>query len=156
MTFSSLVGQFDRLMSLRNPLQKMSKSEVNPQSRIELSDSNEDIEVKIKKAVSDSDPSITYDVKNRPGVSNLIDLHAAVTGLESDEIVEQSMFLNTAQYKQTVADAVIEAVSPIRDHILRLQKEPGYVTEVLDIGNKRAKEIAQETFSQVRSSIGLS
>ena len=75
-------------MSLRQPDKKMSKSDVSSQATINLTDSPDVIRSKISKAVTDSQPSITYDTENRPGVSNLINMYSAISGRSPAQICE--------------------------------------------------------------------
>ncbi|RHY10234.1 hypothetical protein DYB25_010371 [Aphanomyces astaci] len=78
-----------RIMSLRDPTQKMSKSDISTQSRIDLTDSPDVIVKKIRKAQTDAIPGISYDKAGRPGVSNLMSILSAVTGHSVDDIQGQ-------------------------------------------------------------------
>lgn len=95
--FVILDSSVSRLKSLRDPSKKMSKSEQDPKSRIEITDTCDDILEKCKKAVTDFISEVTFDPENRPGVSNLITIHSLFTGLHPSEICEQSMNLDTGR-----------------------------------------------------------
>lgn len=92
-----LDSSVSRLKSLRDPSKKMSKSEQDPKSRIEITDTRDDILEKCKKAVTDFTSEVTFDPENRPGVANLITIHSLFTGLDPSEICEQSMDLDTGR-----------------------------------------------------------
>ncbi|XP_013383599.1 tryptophan--tRNA ligase, mitochondrial [Lingula anatina] len=152
---SAVIPKSARIKSLRTPTSKMSKSEIDVKSRIDLTDSPEVIRGKIKKAVTDFTPEIFYDPDNRPGISNLMDIHAAFTGLSSDEITEQNKLKNTVGYKSEVADIVTQYLTPIREKVLRLREQPEYVQQILDRGAERAGDIAQENWMQIRKLMGF-
>lgn len=152
--FSDISGEFRRIKSLRKPANKMSKSDKDPRARIELTDSPDEIRDKIRKAVSDFTSNITYDPQDRPGISNLIELHSAFTGLTPEEICDQSLHLDTLAYKNVVADILIEHLKPIREKIVQLKTDPSYLIKRLDAGSERAKQIAGPTYESVRQMIG--
>ncbi|XP_073981971.1 tryptophanyl-tRNA synthetase, mitochondrial [Rhodnius prolixus] len=145
-----------RIKSLREPDKKMSKSHGDPKSRIEITDSSQDIALKIKKAVTDFTSSLSYDPETRPGVSNLIDIHALLTGSLQEEICEEYAHLDTGRYKSVVAEALNEKLTPIRNEITRLLNSPDYLENVLTNGNNLAKEIAEATWKEVCYKVGLS
>lgn len=151
-------GEVPKIRSLRNPLNKMSKSEANVKSRIELTDTPDQIVEKVKKAVTDLTSEVTYDFENRPGVSNLIEIHTALTGLTTDEIVEES-FLHaedTGLYKKRLAEVIIEKLSPIQAQVLKYQQDPGYLLEVLHKGSVTASHLAENTMAEVKCLVGFS
>ena len=148
-------GEFPRIKSLRNPELKMSKSDKNMKSRIELTDTADSIQLKIQKAVTDFTPSISYDPETRPGVSNLVEIHAAVTGRTPQEVVEAAEGWDTVQFKQNTAAVVNEKIAPIREEITRLQADRGYVENILNSGAEKARAIASETYTQVLNVVGL-
>lgn len=145
-----------RVKSLRQPARKMSKSEADPKSRINLTDSPDAIREKFKKAVTDFTSAVYYDAENRPGVSNLMAIHSAVTGKSFNEIQTDCEGITTAQYKLLVADVVIDQLSPIRIRIEQLLKDSGHLNQLLDQGADRAKAIAASTWEEVKQKVGLS
>lgn len=153
----ALIGDVPKIRSLRNPATKMSKSELNQMSHIELTDTPDAITEKIKKAVTDLTSEVTYDPETRPGVSNLIDIHMAFTGQFAEEICEDAFLnaLDTGLYKRKVSEVVIEGLRPISDTIRRLQTDRGHLEKVLRSGQERARAIAVETMSEVRRAMGL-
>uniref|UniRef100_A0A146M209 Tryptophan--tRNA ligase, mitochondrial n=1 Tax=Lygus hesperus TaxID=30085 RepID=A0A146M209_LYGHE len=144
-----------RIKSLREPEKKMSKSHADPKSRIEITDTPEQILSKIKKAVTDFTSSVKYDPENRPGVSNLIDIHALAVGRTRNEIVDEAVGLDTGKYKLRVADAVIEKLSPIRSEFIRLLDSKDYLVNVLADGSSKAERIASRTWEEVKTRIGF-
>ena len=135
----------------------MSKSEPNPLSRIELTDTPDQIAEKIKKAVTDFTSEVTYDPELRPGVANLIDIHTAFSGLFPEDVCEDAYLkaMDTGMFKSKVTEVVVEKLKPISETIRRLQGDRSHLEQVLERGEDQAKVIAEQTMSQVREALGL-
>lgn len=146
---------YAKISSLRNPTKKMGKSDRSVLSRVELTDSDDDIWLKIRKAVTDSTSAVTYDPENRPGVSNLIQIHSGFSGMTPDEICEVAKDLNTGQYKMAVAESVIDGVRPIREKHADLLNNKDYLYQVLRKGKEQAQETATKTWDEVRVKVGF-
>ncbi|KAJ1532238.1 hypothetical protein ONE63_000855 [Megalurothrips usitatus] len=144
-----------RLKSLRNPLSKMSKSDNDPRSRINLCDSPEEILLKCKKAVTDCSSAVEYDPEKRPGISNLLVIHSSLTGKTIDTICQEAAGMETGNYKITMATEIIEVLRPIRERFHELIKEPAYLEDVLETGASRASACARETWQEVSKRIGI-
>lgn len=145
-----------RVMSLKEPTKKMSKSDPLENSRIGLGDTDAMIKKKIRRATTDSMEGIAYDREKRPGVSNLLSIYAAVRGLGGGEQAAQEMQgLSNAQMKEQVADAVIQHVGPIRQEMQRLLGDPRHVARVLEEGEERARTAAHKTWIKVSECIGI-
>uniref|UniRef100_A0A8W8JMG4 tryptophan--tRNA ligase n=1 Tax=Magallana gigas TaxID=29159 RepID=A0A8W8JMG4_MAGGI len=144
-----------RIKSLRFPENKMSKSDQSSKGRIDLTDSNDDIVSKIKSAVTDFTSHISHDKENRPGVTNLIDIHAACTGETPQDICETYSSLTTAEYKMLLADIVINEIQPIRERILWLLSDKSHLQNVLYQGQEVASVIAEDTLKDVKKLIGF-
>ncbi|KAG4074115.1 hypothetical protein HA402_014320 [Bradysia odoriphaga] len=144
-----------RIKSLRNPTKKMSKSDPNPKTRIELLDRPERILEKVKKAVTDCTSAVTYDPETRPGVSNLVAIHSLMSGISIEQIVNDASNLDTGKYKFRVADAVIERIDPIRLKIEDYLKNPEYLIDVMRIGAEKSSRIAEETIVDVKRKVGV-
>ncbi|KAL0126676.1 hypothetical protein PUN28_005211 [Cardiocondyla obscurior] len=138
-----------KIKSLREPTKKMSKSHTDSKSRLNILDEPDVLLEKIKKSVTDFTSEITYEPDKRQGVSNLINIHSLFTGKTPEEICKEAASLNTGQYKLLLADIVIEKLSPIRNNILRLTKEPAYLNEILKEGADRATELATNCWTEV-------
>ena len=143
-----------RIKSLRTPDKKMSKSEPNLKSRIEITDSSNEIREKLKKAVTDMKSEVTFDPQKRPGVSNLILIYSLTTGLTPKEVCEQNRGRDTGQFKLILSDLLIEKLKPIRENTLRLLSEDLYLEQVLSAGSLRAQQIAEQTMTEVYDAIG--
>ncbi len=142
-------------MSLRNPLQKMSKSDNQEMSRINLSDSSDDIRNKIRKAVTDCNSEITYDPITRPGVGNLISIYSAITGLSHGDVVDLFVGKETVQLKDSLVEVIVEHLTPLRQELERLDRDEGFVVKVLEQGAVAASESAAQTMSLMRQTIGI-
>ncbi|KAI8097049.1 tryptophanyl-tRNA synthetase [Halteromyces radiatus] len=145
-----------RVMSLRDPTSKMSKSDPAEASRINLFDTPETIRNKIGKAVTDGQREISFDVEKRPGVSNLINIYAAVASKSVEDALNDMQGIQSSQQlKQLVADAVITRIQPIQAEYVKLQADPAYVQQVLKDGAERAQVTADQTMEQVYKLVGL-
>jgi tryptophanyl-tRNA synthetase len=134
----------------------MSKSDPSDQSRINLFDDPKVIQQKVNKAMTDGVKGISYDVDQRPGVSNLINIYAAVTNLSVDEALKEMADLqNSQQLKQAVSDAIITRIQPIQAEYVKLQADPAYVQQVLKDGAAKAQITANQTIEQVYKLVGL-
>lgn len=123
---------------------------------IRITDSPDDIALKIRRAVTDFTSEVTFDPETRPGVSNLVTIHAAVAKISVEEAVSQAKGLDTGAYKKLVSEAVIQRFTPIREEIQRLRKDPGHLERVLALGTRRARELAAPVLREVRQRVGLS
>nr|XP_033799575.1 tryptophan--tRNA ligase, mitochondrial isoform X2 [Geotrypetes seraphini] len=151
----ALLGTSKKIKSLRDPTIKMSKSDPKNLATVNITDSPEEIVLKFRKAVTDFTSEVTYDPDHRPGVSNMVAIHSAVTGLNVDEIVRQSVDLDTARYKIVVAEAVIQKLTPVRSEIEKLKADHGYLKNVLTSGTEKAKELSIPIFQEIRSLVGF-
>ncbi|EKD18004.1 tryptophanyl-tRNA synthetase [Drepanopeziza brunnea f. sp. 'multigermtubi' MB_m1] len=155
----TILSPTKRIMSLSEPLKKMSKSAPSPLSRILITDSPSTISQKISSALTDSDNSVSYAPTERPGVSNLLTLLSSFDSegrspqVLGDKLEKEGMGLGA--FKKLVAGAVSEGLSGVRGEFDRVLREDGYVEEVARRGAARAKESAEETMVLVRDAVGL-
>lgn len=98
---------------------------------------------------------MTYDPESRPGVSNLVSIHAAATGLSEADVVAEARDLDMAAYKSRVAEALIEHLRPLRERINYYVDNKDHLETVFGAGEDTAREIAQETMAQARRAVGL-
>jgi len=150
-----ILGAATRVMSLRDGTKKMSKSEESDYSRINLTDNANAIMQKIKKAKSDMEPGISYDVEKRPEVSNLINIFAAVTGEKREQIVERFANSGMAAFKSGLADSIIAHLAPITKKLLELQEDRGYLEGILKNGAGKARAIAGENIKEIKKIMGF-
>ena len=118
-----------RVMSLTNPLAKMSKSENEDTGRVLVMDTPETIMRQFKRAITDSDTEncVRYDKENKPGVANLMTIYSAVTGKSFEEIEAEFAGQGYGAFKPKVGEAVVETLRPIREETLRLLKDKAYL-----------------------------
>ena len=151
--FIPRVDQGARIMSLGNPLNKMSKSD--PEGCVNLMDSPEVIQRKFKRAVTDSETCVRYDKENKPGVSNLLTIYCAATGKSLEEAQEVFAGQGYGVFKPAVGDAVIELLRPIREEAARLIKDKAHLESVYREGARRAGRVAQRTLDKVHRKVGF-
>jgi tryptophanyl-tRNA synthetase len=146
-----------RIMDLQEPLRKMSKSAGSDAGIIYLFDDPKVIERKVKRAVTDLDPpgpgAVRWDPEEKPGVSNLLEIVAALRGGKPEEIA--AGYENYGKLKADAADAVIEMLRPLQERYREYAQDPGSVQAILADGASRATEIASRTYEKARSAIGL-
>jgi len=143
-----------RVMSLQDPLAKMSKSDPDANSAVYMGDTNDQILKKLKKAVSDSGSEITDD-ETKPGVRNLLSIQAALTGKTRAQVAEAYAGKQYGHLKTSTAELVIEKVAPIRDRAEALQKDLGYLDSVLARGAIKAREKAARTLTETYKRLGF-
>lgn len=143
-----------RLKSLRDPEKKMSKSDPNKKSFIEVIDEPDIIVEKCKKALTDGISAVYYDPAGRPAVANLMHLYHLVTDSSFDSITKEFDGIETAKFKLRLADAIIEYFKSAREEYKRLRKDEIYLEEVLKLGANKARPIARKTIQEVRLILG--
>uniref|UniRef100_A0A8H7XZN9 Tryptophan--tRNA ligase, mitochondrial n=1 Tax=Psilocybe cubensis TaxID=181762 RepID=A0A8H7XZN9_PSICU len=154
-TPTQLITPCKRVLSLKDPQSKMSKSSPDPSSRIMLTDTSSQIERKIKGAVTDSIQGITYDPVGRPGISNLLTMLAACEDAEVEKVAEKYADKSNAVLKKDVSEALENLLKGPRAEFERLRQDPGYLAEMAKLGASKAKERSQKTMKEVRTMIGL-
>ncbi len=144
-----------RIMSLGDPTSKMSKSD--PTGCVFLMDSPEEISRKFKRAITDSDTErcVRYDPENKPGVANLMNIYASVTGKSFDEIESEFAGKGYGVFKPAVGDAVIETLRPIRKEAERILADKAYLKQVYTDGAMKASSVARKTLRKVYKRVGL-
>jgi tryptophanyl-tRNA synthetase len=144
-----------RVMDLQAPTKKMSKSADSPQGSIGVLEDPKAITKKFKSAVTDSDTAVRHDRDAKPGVSNLIEIHAAVTG-QSIAAVEQEFGAGGyGTFKGAVADAVVEYLRPVQERYAALAADPGEVDRLLAVGADAAATIADAVLARATKAAGL-
>ena len=143
-----------RIKDLQDPTKKMSKSDDDSRGCILLLDSEEVIRKKIMSAVTDSDNKIIFDEKNKPGISNLIMIYAALNNLKVEEVEEKFAGYNYGSFKSEVADAVINTLKPIQEKYKEIINSQ-LVEDVLDKGVEKVIKIAEAKCREVQEKVGL-
>lgn len=150
-----LLGQDGtRVMSLQEPTKKMSKSDENWTATVYLLDAPKDIEKKIKRAQTDSDNAVRYDVQAKPGISNLMDIFAAVTDKSHETVEREYADKGYGAFKKDVADAVVSVLEPIQQRYEEMIGAPE-LDEILTQGAEKARAKAAVTYKKVLHAIGL-
>lgn len=144
-----------RIMSLQNPNIKMSKSDPNTKSTIFLTDTNDAIVDKIKRAVTDSGNTIQYDKVNRPSISNLMEIYACCTTKSLPTIEDEFSGKMYGDFKKSLSDKLIEVIEPIRNNYNGYIKNQDYLKAILLKGRDKAKINAQFRMSLVYSRMGV-
>lgn len=150
-----LITPSRRILSLRDPLSKMSKSSPDVQSRILLTDDFSQIKSKIRSAVTDSEIGITYDPINRPGTTNLLTILAACADEDPIEVGKRYARKGHGDLKTDVADAVEQFLNRPRDEFQRLRHEIAFLSQVAREGAQKAITVSDATMREVKSCIGL-
>ncbi|MFO0764736.1 MAG: tryptophan--tRNA ligase [Patescibacteria group bacterium] len=144
-----------RIMSLQDPLKKMSKSDESKIGTILLDDDAETITKKIMKAVTDADSLVKYDPETKPAISNLMVIHHHMTGKTMDEIETEFAGKGYGDFKKAVAEGVVNHLAPITKRIHELRADPSELNKILDEGAAKAREIAKAKLDQVKKKVGL-
>ena len=126
----------------------------NQKAYILLLDDLNQVKNKIRSAVTDSDTAIKYDLKNKAGVSNLLQIYASLTDLSIKDIELKYKDSNYKEFKEDLAKIVADTLKPIQEKYQEIINSP-YLDEVLDQGRQRASEIARKKMFKVYKRIGL-
>ena len=146
-----------RVMSLRDGTKKMSKSEESDYSRINLKDSSDEINLKIKKAKSDSEP-IPGDIKlleNKPEALNLLNIYSEISKSNIEKVVSDMAGKEYSFLKKKLAEILINEVTPVGKEIRKLLKDKPYLKDILKKGSDKANLIAEENLKNIREKVGL-
>lgn len=144
-----------RVMSLQDPSKKMSKSDENPNASIYLMDDGNVIRKKFKRAVTDSDAEVRYDVGNKPGISNLIDIYCATTGKSVADVEKEFAGVGYGDFKGAVGDSVADLLTPLQDRFAELKKDKEYLDRVIKANDEKAFYTSQKTLRKVKKKVGF-
>jgi tryptophanyl-tRNA synthetase len=150
-------GAAARVMSLRDGNSKMSKTDPSEQSRIHLTDSDDAIAQKIRKAKTDPEPlpDNAEALDGRPEAKNLVGIFGAVTGQSVDQVLKQFAGQGFGAFKPALADAVIALLSPLRGRLEEFRRDPGELDRILAAGAARAAELGAPTLAGAYRAVGL-
>ena len=143
-----------RLMSLRHPENKMSKSSDDINGTIYFNDEKDNILKKFKSSVTDSENIVRYDPKNKPGISNLIEIYAAVNDKEISDTEKEFENSQYGEFKIAVAETVIDYLDPIKKNFDDLTSDN--LEDIVVSNLKSAKDSAQKTIIEVEEALGIS
>ena len=149
--------EFSRIMSLKDGLKKMSKSEISDLSRINLTDDKDTIVNKIKKAKTDALPlpSTVEELEKRPEAKNLIGIFSSLSGLTLENSLNEFSGKNFSNFKENLSQLLIEKIIPISFEIKKLLNDHNYLDSILIDGYKKADKIASKKVEKIHEIIGF-
>jgi len=150
-------GTAARVMSLRDGQAKMSKSDPSEMSRVNLTDSDDEIAQKIRKAKTDPEPlpDDPSALDGRPEARNLVGIYGAVTGEEVSQVLARFAGQGFGTFKPALADVLIALIAPIRERLDDLRRHPAELDRILAEGSARAAELAAPVLARAKTAVGL-
>lgn len=145
-----------RVMSLTDGTRKMSKSDPSELSRINLLDSPEEIQKKIKRCKTDPVKGLEFDNPERPECNNLLTLYMLLSGKTKQEVASECQDMGWGQFKPLLTETTINALKPIQDKYHAIMQDRGYLESVLRQGREKAQAIANQTLATVKTALGYS
>ncbi len=143
-----------RVMSLQDPTSKMSKSDPDVRSRLLLTDSPDQLRRKVRVAVTDSERTVAYDWKNKPGISNLLELLSVSTSCPVEELSAEYRDVGYGRFKAAVAEALCEYLAPVRERYAGM--DDAEVARLMEEGAAEARRRAEISMATVWEAVGLS
>ena len=143
-----------KIMSLQDPLKKMSKSDENPNASILLMDDPDTIIRKFKRAVTDSEACICYR-DEQPGIKNLLDIYCACNNVTPEEAVKEFEGKGYGDFKLAVGESVVNVLKPVQDEYARLSKDKAYIDSVIKENAEKAGYYATKTLRKVQKKVGF-
>ncbi len=149
--------KFSRIMSLKDAKNKMSKSDPSDASRINLTDTEEQIRNKIKKAKTDtkSFPANEKDLTKRPEIQNLIGIYSSLKSQKISDTLKEFQGKNFSNFKEKLSEVVIKDILPISKEISKLKSDKGHILQVLKDGSEKAEAIASKKVKKIKEIIGF-
>ena len=149
--------KFARIMSLKDGTKKMSKSDPSDLSRINMTDTKDQIINKIKKAKTDTDllPSTDKDFQKRPELENLLGIYSSMKSQSLLESINEFSGKNFSNLKENLTDIIVEKITPISNEINKLKKDSKFIDDVLYEGAQKAEEIASKKVNEIKKIIGF-
>ena len=149
--------EFSRIMSLKDGLKKMSKSELSDLSRINLTDKEDQIVNKIKKAKTDAlpIPSSIEELKERPEAKNLLSIFSSISEITLEKSIQEFSGKTFSHFKESLTQILVEKITPISNEIEKLLNEKDYLNEILSEGCKIANKTASKKIEKLHNIIGF-
>ena len=149
--------QFSRIMSLKDGLKKMSKSDPSDLSRINLTDNKDEILNKIKKAKTDPLPlpSNIKDLNERPEAENLLGIYSSLKNQNLEKSIIEFKGKNFSEFKEKLSETLIETIDPISKEIKKLLNDEGYLDKILLEGSNKANKIASKKIKEIKDLVGF-
>jgi tryptophanyl-tRNA synthetase len=152
---AQIIKSLAKINDLQDPTAKMSKSASSMSGVIELLDASEVTLKKFKSSVTDDGKEVKFDEKGKPGISNLLTIHSALSGKSIQEIETEFAGKGYGDFKSAVAEVVIAELEPIRDRTKQLMDDPAELVSLLKAGADKANEVASNTLKEAYTAIGL-
>jgi tryptophanyl-tRNA synthetase len=144
-----------KITDLQVPTAKMSKSASSPNGIIDLLEDPARSAKKIRSAVTDTGREIAYDAEQKPGISNLLTIYAALTGRTIDDLLERYEGHGYGDLKKDLAEIVVEFVKPVQERTRAYLDDPGYLDKVLAVGAEKARAVAAVTLADAFAKVGF-
>ncbi len=143
-----------KIMSLQDPVKKMSKSDENPNASVYLMDDPDTIMRKFKRAVTDSLATIRY-TEEQPGIRNLIDIYSACTGKTPAEVEKEFDGKGYGDFKSAVGEAVVSVLKPVQERFYELEKDKTFIDSIIKENAEKANYFATKTLRKVQKKVGF-
>ena len=152
-----IIGEAKRVMSLRDGTKKMSKSDASDASRINLTDTKEEISNKIKKAKTDPYPlpSTLQELKDRPEAHNLLSIYSSLSDQTLEKVLKEFSGKGFSYFKPKLIDLAVETLNPISLEMRNLLKDTNQIDKVLKNGAQKAREIAEPVLKDIKNLVGF-
>ncbi|MBB2945995.1 tryptophanyl-tRNA synthetase [Actinoplanes lutulentus] len=150
-----IVKDTAKITDLQDPTSKMSKSASSPNGIIELLEDPARSAKKIKSAVTDTGREILFDEENKPGVSNLLTIYAALTKRTIDDLLEQYDGRGYGDLKKDLAEVLVEFVKPVQERTRAYLDDPGQLDKILAIGAEKARAVSADTLARAYQNVGF-
>ena len=144
-------------MSLKDGNKKMSKSDPSELSRINLTDTADEIINKIKKAKTDTGlfPTNINDLKSRPEIENLIGIYSSLSKKKIDFLLNEFDKKDFSFFKEKLSSLIVEKISPISKEIKKINQDPSYIDKVLQDGGEKAYELSSKKIKDIKKKFGF-
>jgi tryptophanyl-tRNA synthetase len=152
---AQIIKSLAKINDLQDPTAKMSKSASSMSGVIELLDAPEVTLKKFKSSVTDDGKEVKFEEKGKPGISNLLTIHSALSGKSIEAIENEFAGKGYGDFKSAVAEVVIAELEPIRERTKQLMDDPAELVSLLKAGADKANEVASNTLKEAYTAIGL-
>jgi tryptophanyl-tRNA synthetase len=144
-----------KINDLQDPTAKMSKSSASNAGVIDILDATDINVKKIKSAVTDAGKEVVFDEKNKPGISNLLTIHSALSGISITELENEFAGKGYGDFKGAVADVVTAYFAPVREKTQQLLADEAALLKILNDGSQKARAVASATLDKTYAALGL-
>jgi tryptophanyl-tRNA synthetase len=150
-----ILKQGAKIYDIQDPTSKMSKSSGSGAGLIDILDAPEVNMKKFKSAVTDAGREVKFDAAEKPGISNLLTIHSALSGTSIADLENEFAGKGYGDFKSAVAEVVVEYFRPIRENALELLNDETHLLSILHQGSEKARDVAQETLESTYKNLGV-